>query len=83
MRRKYKGRIKKLIINEVVYKIYNKKDNKFKESGAITRLTNVGGTWYRIGDVKKAYNLIPDDDKKDYIIVKIKNKVKELEQIDY
>ena len=83
MRRKYKRRIKKLIINEVVYKIYNKKDNKFKESGAITRLTNVGGTWYRIGDVKKAYNLIPDDDKKDYIIVKIKNKVKELEQIDY
>ena len=66
MRRKYKRRIKKLIINEVVYKIYNRKDNKFKES-----------------DVKKAYNLIPDDEKKDYIIVKIKNKVKELEQIDY
>lgn len=83
MKRKYKRRIKKLIKSQVYYKIYNCKENLFKDVGTGEKLTSDGKIWYKLGDVKKAYNLIPVPNRCDYIIVKIKAVVDELEQVAY
>lgn len=83
MKRKHKRKIKKLIFNNDVYKIYNVKWNMFKESGCNRKLSNVGKSWIKLGDVKKAYNLIDEQERDEFIIVKIKSKVVEIEKIDY
>lgn len=83
MKRKYKKRIKKLIKSQVYYKIYNYKENLFKDSGTNEVLTPNGKIWYKIGDVKKAYKLIPVPNRCDYIIVKIRAVVDEIEHVMY
>lgn len=83
MKRKHKKRIKKLVLNNDVYKIYNIKFDMFKESGCNRKLSKFGKCWTKLGDVKKAYNLIDDQEKDEYVIVRIKSKVVEIEKIDY
>lgn len=83
MKRKHKRRLKKLVFNNDVYKIYNIKWNMFKESGCSRKLSNVGKCWTKLGDVKKAYNLIDEQERDEFIIVKIKSKVVDVEKIDY
>lgn len=83
MKRKHKRRIKKLIKENNIYKIYNIKLNMFKESGCNRKLSKFGKCWTKLGDVKKAYNLIDAKERDEYIIVKISAKVSDLEKIDY
>lgn len=83
MKRKHKRRIKKLIKENSIYKIYNTKWNMFKESGCNRKLSRFGKCWTKLGDVKKAYNLIDAQERDEYIIVKISAKVSDLEKIDY
>lgn len=43
--------------------------------------TEKGGVWYKIGDVRKAFKIINENDRVNYRIIKIKVKVKNIEEL--
>lgn len=72
-----KKAIKKNLKSLTVYKIMNTETGLFKVSGYTTECSKIGKSWYKIGDVKKAFNLVPTDKDK-YKIVKFKIKVNKI-----
>lgn len=64
-----------------MYKIININNGLFKEKGMSSECTNIGGVWYKLGDVRKAFKIINEKDRPNYKIIKIRVKVKEIEEL--
>lgn len=79
-------RLKRCIKNTVnsteIYKIVNIQTGLFKEKGMCAHCTEKGGVWYKLGDVRKAFKIINEQDRPDYKIVKVKVKVKNIDVIN-
>ena len=80
MKWKLKRCIKKSINTTTIYKIVNVENGKFKEKGMTEHCTNCGGTWYKLSDVRKAFNMIYPDNREAYKIIAINVKVKDIEE---
>lgn len=80
MKRRLKKCIKHSIKNTTIYKIVNIETGLFKEKGMSLHCTKYGGVWYKLGDVRKAFNLIYPDDREYFKIIELELKVTNLEE---
>lgn len=61
-----------------IYKIINIKSGLFKAEGKTDKCNSIGKSWYKLGDVKKAYNLV--ENKEEYKIVSFVIKIKDIQE---
>ena len=80
MKWRLKRCIKRSINNTKIYKIVNVENGKFKDKGMGERCTNGGAVWYKLSDVRKAFNMIYPDNRQFYKIVELDIKVKNIEE---
>ena len=78
MKLKLKRQIKKNVNNTDIYRIVNLKNGKFKECGSCIDCSSHGKSWYKLSDVRKAYNMIPEQERKNFKIVCLRVKLKEV-----
>lgn len=84
MKLKNKRRIKKLIKNENIYKIYDVKKKLFSDGGLRPTFSTTGKDYFRLGDLQKhktQLEKINSEAEKNCIVVKLKVKVKNIEML--
>jgi hypothetical protein len=77
---KLKRCIKHSVRNTKIYKIVNLENGKFKEKGKTEKCSDFGAVWYKLSDVRKAFNMICPDNRQFYKIVELEVKVKNIEE---